>query len=179
MIGAGSAATDGNGANPINGAGAAYVFELRSNGLWQEVAKLAGTNRNSNDLFGEAVDLSGTSIVVGAWLADTLNAMEIIDGGAIYLYERDAALSIEDVKTFTDISFSQKSGSQLELRNTGSNNLPLHIELVNQMGQRLYKEDIQLTSTWNHDFSSLPAGIYFLQVRSPYHRLQTWKWMKI
>ncbi|MFK7924355.1 MAG: T9SS type A sorting domain-containing protein [Bacteroidia bacterium] len=178
VIGAGSAATDANGANPVTGAGAAYVFELRSNGLWQEVEKLAGTNRNSNDLFGEAVDISGTSIVVGAWLADTLGGMDIIDGGAIYLYERDAALSIDGLKELSGINFFQQSVSQLGLRNTGPLNVPIHIQLTNLMGQTLYAEDIQLGASWSHEFSILPAGVYLLQVQSPDSRPLTWKWIK-
>lgn len=178
VIGAGTAATDANGANPINGAGAAYVFELRSNGLWQEVAKLAGTNRNSNDLFGEAVDISGTSIVVGAWRADTLGGVEIIDGGAIYLYERDAALAIEGSQELSGINFFQQSQSQLGLQNTGSLNMPVRIELSSLSGQTLYTEDLQLGTSWSHDFAALAAGVYLLQVQSSNLRPLTWKWIK-
>jgi hypothetical protein len=59
-------AVNGNAAdNAAEGAGAAYVF-VRSNGLWTQQAYLKPANAGGGDLFGEAVAISGDTILVGA-----------------------------------------------------------------------------------------------------------------
>jgi hypothetical protein len=76
-------------------AGAAYVF-VRSGGSWSQQAYLKASNTNASDFFGEAVAISGNTIIVGAWTEDS-NATGV-DGdqsnnaapqsGAAYVFER-------------------------------------------------------------------------------------------
>jgi hypothetical protein len=49
--------------------GRAYVFE-NTGGAWRQVAPLLGSDTVAGDWFGSSVAVSGTTIVVGAWLAD-------------------------------------------------------------------------------------------------------------
>ena len=49
--------------------GAAYVFE--KNGTWSQTAKLTASDAQGGDYFGFSVALSGTTIVVSAYLEDT------------------------------------------------------------------------------------------------------------
>ena len=47
--------------------GAAYVFHRQPSGLWLEVAKLVPSDRQPFDEFGNAVAVSGTTAIIGAW----------------------------------------------------------------------------------------------------------------
>lgn len=67
--------------------GAAYVFE-RSGTVWTQTAKLTGTDVLVGDWFGRAVAISGTSIAVGAPLADSLG---VVNAGAAYVFEKAGA----------------------------------------------------------------------------------------
>ena len=54
------------GANSLNNAGAAYIFQL-SGSTWSQVQKLVASDRASNGYFGSAVAISGDYIVSGAY----------------------------------------------------------------------------------------------------------------
>lgn len=74
----GAALEDGINDDNFN-AGAAYVF-VKTNGTWQEQAYITPPNTVSE--FGNAVAISGNTIVIGASLEDT--------SGAAYIYTRTA-----------------------------------------------------------------------------------------
>ncbi|MGD8795018.1 MAG: FG-GAP repeat protein, partial [Anaerolineae bacterium] len=69
--------------------GAAYVFERNEGGTaenWGEVTKLTASDSASDERFGNAVAISGDTIVIGAywedgWMSD--------DRGAAYVFERN------------------------------------------------------------------------------------------
>jgi cysteine-rich repeat protein len=67
--------------------GAAYVFERQADGSWKEVAKLLASDGNPNALFGYAVSISGTSMVVGAYRQELVTGLST--GGA-YIFDRQA-----------------------------------------------------------------------------------------
>jgi len=72
-------------------AGAAYVFERNFGGAnnWGEVLKLTAAETSSGDHFGNSVDISGDTIIVGAPLRqDVANSPA---GGAAYIFDRDPA----------------------------------------------------------------------------------------
>lgn len=56
--------------NTASASGAAYVYE-RINGVWRYQAYLKASNADAGDNFGRAVDVSGDTIVVGAYLEDS------------------------------------------------------------------------------------------------------------
>ncbi|MBL8695050.1 MAG: FG-GAP repeat protein [Planctomycetes bacterium] len=93
-----SAATGVNGdqtADTLPSAGAAYVF-IRSGSTWTQQAYLKASNTQNLDQFGYAVDISGDTAIVGAYLEDS-NATGIngnqsdngaLDAGAAYVFVR-------------------------------------------------------------------------------------------
>lgn len=67
--------------------GVAYVYErdLGGSGAWGEAKALIPSDFQSYSEFGNAVDISGDTIVVGAWQDDGL----LLNSGAAYVFERD------------------------------------------------------------------------------------------
>jgi len=56
--------------NTAGNSGAAYVF-IRSGTTWSQQAYLKASNTGAGDLFGNAVGVSGDTVVVGAWQEDS------------------------------------------------------------------------------------------------------------
>ncbi|MFO0838944.1 MAG: FG-GAP repeat protein [Phycisphaerae bacterium] len=73
-----------NRSTPTQSAGAAYVFQRRSDGTWSEIAQLVAPDGAPYDHFGAAVALSADTAVVGAPDHD-LNAIDI-EAGAAYAF---------------------------------------------------------------------------------------------
>ncbi|MSU37417.1 MAG: hypothetical protein EXS36_20425 [Pedosphaera sp.] len=72
---------NGNGNdNSLRYSGAAYVF-VRNGATWTQQAYLKASNTGSNDGFGYEVDVSGDTVVVGAWSEDS-NATGVNGNGA-------------------------------------------------------------------------------------------------
>ncbi len=79
------------GNNPLNGAGAAYIFEKDGGGNWTQAQKLVASDRAPGDWYGRSVAISGNYAVVGAYQEDH-NAMgtgTLSEAGSAYIYERD------------------------------------------------------------------------------------------
>jgi hypothetical protein len=74
------------GGGGANEAGAAYVFERDSTGVWVEVQKLLASDATAEDQAGTSVAISDDRVIVGAVGDDTSGG----HAGAAYLYERDA-----------------------------------------------------------------------------------------
>jgi hypothetical protein len=82
--------------NSASGSGAAYVF-VRLGGVWSQQAYLKASNTAVGDAFGDAVAISGDTVVVGAWLEDS-NATGVngnqasnsaVKSGAAYIFDLD------------------------------------------------------------------------------------------
>ena len=71
----------------IYDSGAAYVF-ARSGGVWFEQQKLLATSYAPDDAFGDSVDVSGDTVVVGATYGDVGN----YDTGSATVYTRTAGV---------------------------------------------------------------------------------------
>jgi len=69
-----------------NWSGSAYVFERDEGGNWSQVAKLLAADGGPFHSFGEAVAVSGSIALVGAFDANGLD----LDTGAAYIFQRDA-----------------------------------------------------------------------------------------
>jgi len=81
-----------DGQQDLSTAGACYIFERDSNGIWIEVQKIVSSDRDANERWGEfATDISGNTIVVGAVNEnlDDIGNNELTNAGAIYVFERD------------------------------------------------------------------------------------------
>ncbi|MNU88028.1 hypothetical protein D3C71_778300 [compost metagenome] len=69
-------------------AGAVYVFERNSGGVWQQVIKIRASDAHSYDIFGH-VALHGKYLVVGSYNDYDANEMNYKDAaGAVYVFER-------------------------------------------------------------------------------------------
>ncbi|HYF64859.1 MAG TPA: FG-GAP repeat protein [Herpetosiphonaceae bacterium] len=81
--------------NTAPGSGAVYVF-VRSGSTWTQQAYLKASNADSDDSFGSAVAISGTTIVVGAPSEDggtsgvngDENSNTLFNSGAAYVFVR-------------------------------------------------------------------------------------------
>ena len=81
---------DAAGANNLTGAGAAYIFEKNSTGIWSETQKLVPSDRNYSDFFGYSVSISGKNILIGSRFEDEdASGMNSISAaGSAYVFER-------------------------------------------------------------------------------------------
>ncbi len=94
-----AAGVDGNQSDDsANYAGAAYVFVRDSGGVWSQQAYLKASNTEAGDLFGQSVDVSGDTVVVGAYLeasnATGVNGSQAdnsaTESGSAYVFVRDS-----------------------------------------------------------------------------------------
>lgn len=89
---------DPKGANGIANAGAAYVYRKSPDGLsWGLQQKLVGSGifgRNTTDLFGHNVGISGDTIIVGSPLQDYDQSGKnlLSDSGAAYVFTRNSGV---------------------------------------------------------------------------------------
>ncbi len=68
--------------------GSAYVFTTSNGGVsWTQQQKLAASDAAGGDSFGFSVDVSGDTVIVGAYLSDGAGA----DGGAAYVFTRSGS----------------------------------------------------------------------------------------
>ena len=90
VVGAHAEDHDVNGANPLNFAGSAYVFE-KINGNWVQTQKLVAADRGIYDNFGFSVAISGNQLVVGAYNEnnDMNGANELFSAGSAYVFEKN------------------------------------------------------------------------------------------
>lgn len=94
------------------GEGAAYVYS-RSSGAWIQDTKLTGDRSGNADFFGATVDVSGDTIVIGAWADDSAAPA----GGAVYVFERskNRSWSLEATLTADDAGETDNLGWSLDL----------------------------------------------------------------
>ncbi len=76
-----------NHGSPINGAGAAYIFQRNHGGLnnWGEVKKLTASDAQESDFFGRDVMVSGNAALAGATHEDAAG----LSAGAAYLFHQN------------------------------------------------------------------------------------------
>lgn len=182
VIGAGTAATDENNQDTTFGAGAAYVFELQNNGQWVEVQKLAGSRRGVNDLFGEAVDVSGVNIVAGAWSADSLPTATMFDCGVLYAWQRDGALEPLGIGTdhiWAGVAMvgNDASGKGIHLKNNDSP-FDAGISVYTTDGKKMMGESVRFNNDWQTDMTAFPPGMYLVTITRKGFPPKTWKWLK-
>ena len=87
----GASSEDGGNGDPAIGAGAAYIYERDTVGVWIEKAVLHASDAQVSDYFGYSVNISGDYAVVGAYSEDGGSGDPASNAGAAYIYERDTA----------------------------------------------------------------------------------------
>ncbi|MFK7948124.1 MAG: T9SS type A sorting domain-containing protein [Saprospiraceae bacterium] len=88
IVGAKGHDYDASGSNPLNSAGAVYVFEKNVGGTnnWGEAQKIVATDRAAQDGFGYSVAKDGDYLAVGAFYASTST---VSYSGAAYVFKKD------------------------------------------------------------------------------------------
>lgn len=93
IVGAKQQDKNATGGSNMSSAGAAYVFKRTQGGTnaWGQVKKLVASDRNSSDLFGYSVGISGDYALVGAYEdnEDANNSNSLSDAGSAYLFKQD------------------------------------------------------------------------------------------
>jgi len=84
-------ASNADGGQPASGA--VYVF-TRSGTTWSQTQKLTASNGQTGDSFGQAIDLDGTTIAIGAYLTDT---GPWSDHGGVYTFEWNGQQWLEHI----------------------------------------------------------------------------------
>ena len=85
--------------NGASDSGAAYVF-VRTSGVWSQQAYLKASNTDAGDQFGCSVAISGDTIVVGAYLEDSVSTgvngnqadNSSLNSGAAYVFVRSGVV---------------------------------------------------------------------------------------
>jgi len=91
VVGAYAEDEDTDDSNTLSNAGAAYIFERDSVGVWTEVQKIVASDRDTSDEFGWTVDISGETIIVGAHQEghDEVGGDFIFKSGSVYAFDRN------------------------------------------------------------------------------------------
>ena len=91
---------DANGANPLEKAGSAYIYQRDTAGNWNLAQKITASDRATEDTFGFAVDISGSYAIVGARYEDedANGANTLLSAGSAYIFERDTSGVWHEVK---------------------------------------------------------------------------------
>ena len=66
IIGAYAEDEDASDANTMARAGSAYIFQRGGDGVWTEMQKIVASDRTADDEFGWSVDISDSTVIVGA-----------------------------------------------------------------------------------------------------------------
>ncbi len=91
VVGAYEEDEDASGGNTRSAAGSAYVFE-KSGATWDQTQKLTASGRAAGDVFGIAVSVSGSTIVVGANGEDASDSNPLSNAGAAYVFEQSGGI---------------------------------------------------------------------------------------
>jgi len=92
---------DGGPGDPIQSAGAAYIFRRDQGGAgnWGEVVKLTAPDAEMEDSFGLSVAIYGDTAIVGAYKEDGGPTGPTIDAGAAYVFENIGGFGWVHIKT--------------------------------------------------------------------------------
>jgi len=119
IVGAEYEDEDSVGANTLNSAGSAYIFERDSSGKWLEVKKIVASDRAAEDNFGGSLSISGNYVVVGAEMDDEdfAGANTMSAAGSAYIFERDGNGNWSEVQKIThfDRAIGDRFGSYVSI----------------------------------------------------------------
>jgi uncharacterized repeat protein (TIGR01451 family) len=123
IIGALGSSRDSIGQNLLTESGSAYIFKKNiTSGQWAESQKINGSYRDALDRFGNAVGISGTDIIVGAYNDDDdlQGANNLTDAGSVFFYEPDCPLSITKTVNLNNVSIGSPVTFTITLCNNSS-----------------------------------------------------------
>lgn len=90
---------DQNGGNRLVNSGAAYVYELSALNTWTLKAKIVPPIRQSNQFFGESVEIVNDTIIISAYEQDTFGVdSNRYDAGAVFTFIKGANATVWNYK---------------------------------------------------------------------------------
>lgn len=117
VIGAWNQDGDATGNNPVSDAGSAYVF-LFNGTAWSQEQKLVCSVRASQDLFGHAVAVDGTQIIVGAPNEDEneIGKYPVTNAGGSYIFLHNATAWLQSQKiVYRGLSSADNFGQSVSI----------------------------------------------------------------
>jgi hypothetical protein len=111
---------DGGAGDPLNNAGAAYVY-VRSGSTWTQQAKLTASDAQADDLFGYGISATinsdGTYVIVGSPYEDTGGS----SAGAAYVFTRSGSTWTQQQKIVSsDLQAGDQFGWSVSINSTGT-----------------------------------------------------------
>ncbi|MBN8701503.1 MAG: T9SS type A sorting domain-containing protein [Bacteroidetes bacterium] len=93
IVGSPADATDALGQNVKSNAGAVFLFQRDSLGVWQQQQKLVAQDRDTTDMFGYSVSIHNDVVVVGAYREDEdANGQNTKkESGSVYVFQEDSS----------------------------------------------------------------------------------------
>lgn len=91
---------DVNEQNEVLSAGAVYIFERDTNGVWNETQKIVDSNREIGEWFGRSVALDGDLLMVGV-SQDYFQGNGNAQYGAVHVFERDVTGVYNNIQVIT------------------------------------------------------------------------------
>jgi len=113
---------DGGAGDPLNSAGAAYIY-TRSGSSWTEQAKIVASDIQTGDQFGRAVSINddGTYAIVGASSEDGGAGNPVSGAGAVYVFTRSGSTWTEQgILRASDAQSSDNFGFNLSINSDGT-----------------------------------------------------------
>lgn len=93
-----------------NYAGAVYVYERNTNGVWNEIQKITPSDRDLYQRFGNSIDVEGDTLVVGShWSSN--------GDGSVLIFEKDINGIWNETQIFTasDLQNDDEFGSSVSI----------------------------------------------------------------
>ncbi|CAK8712594.1 hypothetical protein GMJAKD_01855 [Candidatus Electrothrix aarhusensis] len=75
----------GGSGDPVDSAGAAYIF-TRTGGSWQQTAKLMASDAQAWDNFGRSIAIDGEKVFIGSYYEDGGSGSPLPEAGAVYAF---------------------------------------------------------------------------------------------
>lgn len=121
VVGANYESKDENGLNPIDRAGAAYIYKRDGSGNWLEIQKIVAPNREQSPGFGRSVAMYEDFIIVGAEnnSSDENGDYYKKNTGAAYIFKRNSSEQWEYVQKLvtSDAASDDYFGRSLAISN--------------------------------------------------------------
>ena len=179
VIGAEMEDEDPDGNNTVSGAGSAYIYERQPNGVWEEVQKVIGENRQFDDLFGASASIRDDQIAIGAWRADEPDGQDqVFDVGAAYIFKRNTPLAVRENTWNHEIQIAPNPSEGLLRIMSSEEILELQLTVYDLFGKVVFEKNIDLNNSFEISLLNIPAGMYLVSLKNESAQSKQLKWMK-
>lgn len=155
----------------IGSAGAAYLFDRNTSGVWTYPQMLSASDKSSGDHFGNSVAISGEHIIVGAiWDGhDAAGQNNAPSAGSAYIFEPSSVGIAEVMRNKSVQIFPNPSDGHFAITSQENLSPGANLSLLNMMGQEVYQVELEAMTqgaSVTVDAFTLPSGIYLCTIQS-------------